>query len=34
MWEVEGIKKGLLGELGNKFDAEEWTFLPFVSRFE
>lgn len=29
--EVEVIKKWLLGELGTKFDAEEWTFLPSVS---
>ncbi|KAJ5900903.1 uncharacterized protein N7473_004973 [Penicillium subrubescens] len=31
MREVEVIKKWLAGELGNKFDAEEWSFLPSVS---
>jgi Ulp1 family protease len=29
--EVEVIKKWLHGELGDKFDPEEWTFLPSVS---
>lgn len=29
--EVEVIKKWLRGELGDKFDEEEWTFLPSVS---
>lgn len=29
--EVEVIKNWLRGELGDKFDAEEWTFLPSVS---